>query len=432
MRFQDQVLAGVILNREAMQSEGFSADPSGITGWRLEKTGDAYFYSVTVGGTTYTISADGSATFDTVHANTDVYIAGESVSDLIDAVPRGCIALGTSASWTVDTANTSSTTALLCTRFDFSNVYDDRVYLFHQEFELIGTVTNDVFRTTVRYTTDGSNPTTTSGILDGSEQQVTIPAGKRIRVQVNAEWRPVADYSRVKTAIVIQRASGTGVARIECLDPNTSLRISVQDIGRRTLATENAAIAQKSKSSGSPDPDPVVEYTTTYDATWSRCWNSGGAYEVYSTNGDMRQGYWADTGSNMLSWIGFNHAQIATDLTGATVLKVEVYLYFPYWENTDGGHATLGYHWSTATSAPGYDPSKDATIQAESSLWPRTSGYWVTIPDGLGGFTNDGWRTGAERGLVIGPGTNLTTLYRGYAAGFSQPNAPKLRITYEK
>lgn len=423
-------MAGIVLNREAMQSEGFSADPAGITGWRLEKTGAAYFYSVTVGGTTYTISSDGSATFETVYANTDVFIDGESVSDLIDAKPRGCIAVGNSANWTVDTATTSSTTALLCVRFDFSNVYDDRIYRIFCEYELVGSVTDDVFRTTLRYTTDGSDPTTSSGILDGSEQKVTIPAGKRIRVQFAADYRPASDYSRVKTAIVIQRSSGTGNAKIECSDPNTSLRMSVEDIGRRSLATENAGIAQKSKSSGTPDPDPVVEYTKTYDATWSRCWWNGGAYEVYSTNGDMRQGKWDDLLTDFVGWIGFDSAQIATDLTGATVLKVELYLYYPWWENEDGGHAVLGYHWSTATSAPGYDASKDVLQALESSLWPRTSGYWMEIPE-LGGFTNDGWRTGAHRGITIGPGLDTTSDYVGYAAGFSQPNAPKLRITYE-
>lgn len=429
MKFQDQVLAGIVLNREAMQSEGFSYDP--ITGWRLEKTGAAYFYSVTVGGLTYTISSDGTASFSEVFASGDIYVAGESVTDLIDAKPRGCIAIANSAPWTVDTANTSGTTALLCVRFDFSNLYDDRVYRFHLEYELVGTTTNDVFRTTVRYTTDGTDPTTASGILDGSEQRVTIPAGKRIRVQVDTEWRPAADYDRMKTIVVIQRSAGTGTALIELSDPNTSLRVSVEDIGRRSIATENAGIAQKSKSAGAPDPDPVVEFSDVYLSTWSRCWNSGGAYEVFSTDDDIRQGYWSDTSNNMLGWIGFDHAQIATDLTGANVLKVELALYYPWWENEDGGHAVLGYHWSTATSAPAYDPTKDVLQALESSLWPRTAGYWLEIPE-LGGFTNDGWRTGAIRGIAIGPGIDLTSLYCGYASGPLSAHPPMLRITYEK
>lgn len=428
MKFQDQVMAGIVLNREAMQSEGFSADP--ITGWRLEKTGDAFFYTVTIGGTEYTISSDGIASFDTVHASSDMFIGGDSVTDLIDAKPRGCIAVGNSANWTVDTASTSSTTALLCVRFDFSNVYDDRIYRLFCEYELIGTVTDDVFRTTVRYTVDGSDPTTGSAIWDGAEQRVTIPAGKRIRVQVAADYRPASDYDRIKTCIVIQRVSGTGTAKIECSDPNTSLRMSVEDIGRRSIATENAGIAQKSKSSGTPDPDPAVEYTKTYDCTWSRCWWATSPYEVFSTNGNCRQGFWPDLSTYLVSWFGFDSAQIATDLAGANVLKVELYLYFPYWQETDGGYAAVGFHWSTATSAPGYDPSKDTLQTAVSTLWPRTSGYWVDISS-VGSFTLDGWRTGAHRGITLGQGFDMTSDYVGYAAGFSQPNAPKLRITYE-
>lgn len=429
MRFQDNILAGIVLNREAMQSEGFSNDPGGITGWRLEKTGDAYFYSVTVGGATYTITSTGDASFENVYSNTDIYIAGESLTDLLDEKPRGCIAIANSENWITDSAATSAATALLVARFDYGPLYSDRIYQYHLEYELVGTVTNDVFRTTVRFTTDGSAPAVGSAIFDGGEMRVTIPAGKRLRIKVLTEWMPIADYAVMKTAVVIQRVSGTGTASIELTDPNTSLRAAVMDVGQRASATANATLMQKSKLVGVPDPDPTVEYRTEYPATWCRTWVST-AGTVWSTDTWMRQGYFADTGGNQVSWIGFDHAQIATDLTGSTVKKVEAYINYPYWYN-DTGTAVFGYHWSTAVAAPAYDAAKDNLIEGILSAWPRNVGFWVDIST-VGAFTLDGWRTGAHRGLALGPGIDTGHEYAGMMYGVGMSNAPKLRITYEK
>lgn len=50
MKFSDAILAGVVLNREAIQSDNFV---SGSTGWRVLKTGSAEFNNVIIrGGTT--------------------------------------------------------------------------------------------------------------------------------------------------------------------------------------------------------------------------------------------------------------------------------------------------------------------------------------------------------------------------------------------
>jgi hypothetical protein len=428
MKFNDQILAGIVLNREAIQSENFSND-DGITGWRIEKTGDAYFYTVTIGGSSYTISSTGEASFSAVNVDTDITIGGDSLLAILDTFPRGCIAIGNSGTWTVDSASTSGTTALLIARFDFGTVGDDRVYRYHVEYELVGTTTNDVFRTTIRYTTDGTSPTTTSGILDGSEMHVTIPAGKRVRVTVDTEWRPGADYDVVRSAVVIARSAGTGTAYVELSDANTSMRASVEDIGQRSIATENAVLSQISKSSGAPDPDPVTTHTKTYSATWSRSWNSSGS-DVYETNGTIKQGYYSGYG-NGISWIGFDYSQIQTDLTGATVKKVEVYLYFWHWYYADGGTAILGWHNSSATSAPAYDDTRDAVDEKRVANWGRNVGKWVDIStDGL--FTLDGWRTGVHRGIVIGTGPSTSSLYYGKAYGNTETNEPKLRITYEK
>lgn len=432
MPFSDPIVAGETLVRTAIASADYTVDDDGaISGWRIARDGSAEFRNVTIGGTAYTVDNEGNASFETLDVNTSIALAGEDLAGLIDALPRGCIAIGNSSDWTVDSASTSSTTALLVARFDFGPLGVDRVYRYHLEYELVGTVTGDVFRTTIRYTTDGTTPTTTSGILDGGEQRVTIPSGKRIRVKVDSEWRPAADYEVMKSCVTIQRASGTGTAYIELSDPNTSLRASVEDIGLRSIATENAQLTQKSKASGTPDPDPVSTYTKTYNATWSRSWTGGDS--TYETNGTLAQGYNVayPSNGNMKSWIGFDYSQIQSDLSGATVKKVEVYLYYWHWYNASGGTAVIGYHTSTATSAPSYDDTKDAVAEKLVSGWGRNVGKWVDITTS-GLFTADGWRTGAHRGIALGPGPSTSSTYYGKAYGNTESNEPKLRITYEK
>jgi len=430
--FTDPIVAGETLVRTAIASADYVVDDDGaISGWRIARDGSAEFRNVTIGGTAYTIDNEGNAAVETLEVNTAITLGGDDLATMIAALPRGCLAVGNSSTWTVDSASTSSTTALLVVRFDFGPLGVDRVYRYHLEYELVGTTAGDVFRTTIRYTTDGTTPTTASGILDGGEQRVTIPSGKRIRVKVDSEWRPAADYEVMKSAVVIQRASGTGTAYIELSNPNTSLRASMEDIGLRSIATENAQLTQKSKASGTPDPDPVSTYTKTYNATWSRSWTGGDS--TYETNGTLVQGYNSPypSNGNMKSWIGFDYSQIQSDLSGATVKKVEVYLYYWHWYSASGGTAVIGYHTSTATSAPSYDASKDAVAEKLVSGWGRNVGKWVDITTS-GLFTADGWRTGAHRGIALGPGPSTSSTYYGKAYGNTESNEPKLRITYEK
>lgn len=48
MRFIDSILAGIVLNREAIQSDNFV---TGISGWRVRKIGDAEFNNLSIRGT---------------------------------------------------------------------------------------------------------------------------------------------------------------------------------------------------------------------------------------------------------------------------------------------------------------------------------------------------------------------------------------------
>ena len=168
--------------------------------------------------------------------------------------------------------------------------------------------------------------------------------------------------------------------------------------------------------------DPTQNYTKTYNASWVQSYTGAGgqradgaasAYQGYTP-------YWPG-GGRQRSLIGF--PTLTGDLSGATVTKVEVYLYFQHWHSGAGGSAGIGYHGNTSRPATF---GGSTGILAYSHNWPRGAGRWVTIPSGYW----DAFRTGAARGISL-QAPNDTTQYYGYAAG-SGSQIPKLRISYRK
>ena len=433
MPFTDPIVAGETLVRTAIASADYVVDDDGvISGWRIARDGSAEFRNVTIGGAAYTIDDQGNASFETLDVNTSITLAGDDLATRLDALPKGIIAYGDSKSWTVDSA-AITTTQTGMVEFAWGPALNARYYRITWDVMVAGSVLNDVFNLDVRYTTDGTTPTTSSGILDGLYDNIRVgtTAATGIRVRMSTVYSGVADYDKIRMLLTFDRVSGSGSLTLIGTDDNCAVIVAVEDLGLQALAVAGGAISQKSKASGTPDPAPVSTYTTTYNATWSRSWT--GSDGTYATNGTLAQGYNTPypSNGNMKSWIGFDYSQIQTDLTGATVKKVEVYLYFWHWYSASGGTAVIGFHTSTATSAPAYDGSKDNQAEKLVSGWGRNVGKWVDITTD-GAFTADGWRTGAHRGICIGAGPTTSTTYYGKAYGNTEPNEPKIRITYEK
>jgi hypothetical protein len=435
MTFRNEIAGGPQgqLVRNTFQSADFVVDDDGaISGWRLERNGSATFRRVTIGGVSYTIDELGVATFESLDVNSSITLAGEDLASTLDAMPRGIIAYGDSKAWIVDSAAIGGTATILA-EFAWGPALAARYYRVSWDFTIDGTVAGDVFNLDVRYTTDGTAPTTASAIMDGLYDNLRIDttdaSGNRIRMSTT--YSGIADYDKIRMVLTLDRLSGTGTAKLNGTDDNGACIVTVEDIGLQSPAVAGGSLSQKSKSAGVPDPDPVSTYVKTYAATWSRSWTGSDA--TYETNGTLAQGYNSayTPNGNMKSWIGFDWAQIEADLVGATVRKVEVYLYYWHWYSASGGTAVIGYHNSTANAAPSYDPSKDAVAEKLVTSWPRNAGKWVDISS-AGLFTLDGWRTGVHRGIALGPGPSNSTTYYGKAYGNSEANEPKLRITYDK
>ena len=187
-----------------------------------------------------------------------------------------------------------------------------------------------------------------------------------------------------------------------------------------------------------PDrPEPVtVRYTDTWDATWSETFSGDNTVNAYnSSTGQMYQGRYGhhDTIGGIWhnpilygmqrSMFGFNHRDVQTKLQGATIEKVEVYLYMDHSWYVAQGKASLVTHASTSKPIRFSQNGK----VGEYNYPGRKRGMWINV--------------GAQYGRSLASGTvtgfglykdSQDPLYYSYWNGAGQSNNPKLRITYTK
>lgn len=161
---------------------------------------------------------------------------------------------------------------------------------------------------------------------------------------------------------------------------------------------------------------PVRTYTKTYAAAWSGSYANRGSYNSYFGN-SCYQGYYSSTNGMQASLIGFP-ASLATDLSGATIQKAEVYLYFDHWYSNAGGKAVIKAHkFASRPATFSCDP------EAMTIDWGKNVGKWVDITSV---FDSTTWR-----GIALDPNNSSSTYY-GRARGYGQTYPPQLKVTYTK
>lgn len=212
--------------------------------------------------------------------------------------------------------------------------------------------------------------------------------------------------------------------------------------GTMSLTTRlPVTITASNGTTAEPEP-PAPPPTQTFVSTWT-CNNS----ESYEHDGDARtydnslvQGYYPNPGSG--GGIGGNSSGIAlftgsnstgdesstsitAALSGASLDKVEVYLYADHWYYSDGGTAQIGYYKGTSLPATFTGAKPYVTVKG----WPRKAGKWVNITSKA---LKADLLSGAARGVTVGPGPSNSYRYYGYFNGHTQSKPPKLRLTYTK
>lgn len=224
------------------------------------------------------------------------------------------------------------------------------------------------------------------------------------------------------------------------------------------------------------------EYTTTYRATWTGSYNGSGAYSTRVRTavwGDTLSHYavWYNTTvSQLTAWnqpfirnphriyagdrytiarnpmgrrrntnnimyvgersvnrlqnnhgrqsgmIGFNDAQIRSDLSGAEILRCEVFVRC-HSAHGNNVRAVFGYH--NQSNVPG--SFSETQYWAQSDTFTPGQGKWVQIPNSLGQRLRDG----TARGVTLHANSS-SNAYVGSFQGRGNNSPPQLRITYRK
>ena len=182
--------------------------------------------------------------------------------------------------------------------------------------------------------------------------------------------------------------------------------------------------AMRTSSGGATAPgtqnDAKQKYTKVYAPTWSRTWREGSARTDTS---DMVQGTYG--GRDNRAAVGFG-GQMASDLSGATIISATLRLRASSWYSSGGGTAIIGSHGYT--NVPSSFPGGSATI---TKSWSTKSGVQsIAIPSAWFPFLV----SGAHRGYTLGDGASSSTAYYGRFDGATAlPSLrPQLTVVYQK
>ena len=152
--------------------------------------------------------------------------AGDA-NDLIDedsVLPRGIIARGNRV-----TNSTGTTTEVGVLRLDDIPMYAGRTYrIWTSPLWLDTSVANDVVAVNLRYTTDGSTPSTSSTIMTAAEA-VLPNASFPNSVGISIDYSPSTD-TLFSVLLTVTRASGTGTVLITGSATNP-IDVVIEDIG---------------------------------------------------------------------------------------------------------------------------------------------------------------------------------------------------------
>jgi hypothetical protein len=398
-----------------INSSGFHVYRANLDGQRLEAirlgvngSSDYLQIQASDASTIASISDEGGASFASVDAGDSLTYRGSEMSDLLATMPLGVVARSHLAADIITRADWSLVTFLTFQGLP-SRTYRATLILT-QGKEAVG------LRIGVRRRYDA--------IVDiqSGYQQMFYPAfpdnGKPLTSMMSYEFTTGDDFDPGGVITIIwgaQALHDSAGVRImtngSSQDTAASTYAVVEDIGPAMDATNVAGMVAASGTSTSS----AVKRTKTVNASWGRSFTISGAYTDSLAPYVVQGGLW----TARMGLIGF--PSIISDLSGATVNRIEIYLYFRHWYYNAGGTAGIGYHG--ATSAPNSWTGSTASIQKAGI--PNPGGVWITLPSS----TYSSWKSGAYRGITLrAPGDSTNLQYYGYADW----SKCKLRYTYTK
>lgn len=242
-----------------------------------------------------------------------ILLAGDDLTTKLAPIPGSTKYALKSGTTFTGAGPITSTTELRMFVFDAGTVKAGRVYDIGIRGLANGTVAGDAFYVYLRYTTDGSDPTTSSPRMVGGQGVVgPMPAGLRAAVNNGTLYSPTTDH-QLRIAVTASRQNGTGTLTIRTDAAEVAFQVWAKDLG--IDSDSSTALQQTLKSDGSGSDNPtIITYTKTFSATWALGW---GDYTNVQEDSWFWTGVNLDYSSGAYGLIGFDYAAIVTTLSAS-------------------------------------------------------------------------------------------------------------------
>jgi len=382
------------------------------------------------------IGTDGSiSSAANISATTDLFVGGLSVpNDIIAPMPQGSVARCNVFASSLPAPATPTSSEFYLYELDYTIPANGRDWMLLIEpiaFSLSGA---GKMRLTVYATTDGSQPTNASPIVISSD---TVCGGVTANFTFRTPslyhpftstagtlWRFLVSLNTVNTGAGVPTMQMQVVDQNPGTDSQVQARFEIYDMGATVPNTGRQILATAGGSGGG-----TQNYTKTYTSTASHSYqgsNGSNPNLKINDNGSAYQGGNVSNTYNGSSktWYEFNTGTIQSDLSGATINWVKVYLNNNHTWYGSGMNAAIGYDNITGGfGATRGDPSGGGVDLSEPH-YNQGQAKWVTVPNSFG----TAFQSGA--GLQIVLFKNSTNLqYYGY---FQGNNGCKLQVNYTK
>lgn len=384
-------------------------------GWSMNESGVQLANANVLG----TVGAD-AGTFNSITIGDQ-----DLVNDILDPFPLGLIAHGIPTGVT-DTAAVTSETMMF--HFNVGQVYANRVYkvTFGGSTVAAGQVANDLHFARIKYTKDGTAPTTSSEVLDRSLVRIPIGSAPSLPVSFfnSFYYLPTVDYPTVIFGLTGGRNSGTGTFAIEATDPNLGFYMSVEDMG--SVTSVGGTLSQISKATGTADATAVATYTKTWTITDGQTYDGDGTKRNSDlADNNLYQGRYSAAHGNTASVVCFDDANIRAALVGATIKSVKLTFRVKHAYYAAGLAVRIRDHNFSSPPTTYFGSSGTALVNRDNSKEGAT--YTVALPLSFG----NALKNGTSRGVGF-YSTYGTLAYFGYMYGLYTGSGPKLTITYTK
>lgn len=437
-----QIAAGVSINIGSpsnahtvidSQHIGFEAVTANGIPYEVAAFGSTSGGTDSSGNSTWQIDQDGNASFTSVSSDNDPIFNGVALSDTLGAVPE--FLAGASRGSDIDPANTGGSAEIgyyeFTAEFQPNHLYllqTSNIWL-HPGTGCTRVDLNLRYTVSVSTTTDPPAVSITSPYFARYSGQATS-AGNGFGAVISRLVR-FSKYAHFRFLLSV--ASFGGPAYIEMgseLYSDPALGVNVEPDVAQLFAIDLGEVAWTNRAvlnsgGGGTALAPKKRYIYEYYPSWSRWFRGDGS--VAGDNGDCYQGqtsYYPANGNEASQIGGFGRAgsgqSLQSDLSGATLEKLECYLYANHWESMAGGTAVIRYH---NNSSPGSLTNYAGEIDV--SGWARGQGRWVDITSWGSAFQGTG-----AKGIQVGPAPTTSGTYYGVFDGPGSANPPKLRATF--